>query len=66
VAVQQFADGQVALHWFTADGQFQSWGGKADANSYRDQEAALNIDINGDGTITPAERYVEEQGELSL
>uniref|UniRef100_UPI0026077F5D calcium-binding protein n=1 Tax=uncultured Halomonas sp. TaxID=173971 RepID=UPI0026077F5D len=51
VAVQQFADGQVALHWFTADGQFQSWSGKVDANSYRDQEAALNIDIDGDGVI---------------
>ncbi len=69
VAVMNFPDGTVSLRWFNETGTLVNWTGRSSSDSYLAQEAALNLDINGDGQIEAAEIpevVVESAGNATL
>ena len=65
VAILRLDDGRVSIREFDATGVQQNLTAPQAVEDVLDQEAALNIDINGDGVIH-AIRHIEQDGNAAL
>ncbi|MGX1203673.1 hypothetical protein, partial [Marinobacter sp. MBR-105] len=69
VAVKQLANGNIALMYFTAAGVLSSQTAEGSVASFVEQEAAIGIDLNGDGILSepePADGVVKQIDTASL